>query len=146
MSLCIETAYLVLKNVRQALLPHHHVTTPLCQLIYISLQNLKNEVAPPSAVSPQRARPLLAGSLHKPRGREDLHREASLNLISLVHYCVPFVLWVTRGQLSDCLFLCVCCKGELDMDQNMAQPAAAGFFHVWQQYFSSHCTTPRSGW
>lgn len=108
MSLCLETAYLVLKNVRQPLLPHHHVTAPVCQLIYVSLQNLTNEVAPPTAVSPggRPAPPLPPDHRRmwggaRARTKEDVHREASLNLMSLVR---SYTRHVPRAQrLLSCL-------------------------------------------
>lgn len=101
MSLCLETAFLVLKNVRQPLLPHHHVTSPICQLIYISLQNLSNEAAQTmaaatTATGPSRqaaasstttARMGMGWGRSRQSTTEEVHREASLNLLSLVRTC-----------------------------------------------------------
>ncbi len=88
MSLCLETVYLVLKNIRQELLPHHHVTAPVCQLIYVSLQNITNEVsllsAGTRAASRAHAAPASASSQRRTRTTEDVHRDASLHLMALV--------------------------------------------------------------
>ena len=89
MSLCLETVYLVLKNVRQELLPHHHVTAPVCQLIYVSLQNITNEVSPPNSGggrAASRAPASLPSSQRRgaTRTTEDVHRDASLHLMALV--------------------------------------------------------------
>ena len=88
MSLCLETAYLVLKNVNQPLLPHHSVTTPVCQLIYVSFENLTNEAKPRSILSPTRQSVQSHSQVQigqsKCKGVQELHQEASLNLMSLV--------------------------------------------------------------
>jgi hypothetical protein len=103
MSLCLETAFLVLRTVRQPLLPHHHVTSPVCQLIYVSLENLRNEAAPPSNLSPGK-QVLQMQLLHQQqrragkRGAEDLHNEALINLMSLVRGCGR--AWHVRAWLA----------------------------------------------
>ena len=82
MSICLETAYLVLKNIRQPLLPHHHITTPICQLIHVSLEHLSSADATAQTATGSAPKVTRWG-----RDPEPINEESSLHLMSLV--CMP---------------------------------------------------------